>query len=33
VHPVTGEEMQWEAPPPEDMQELLSFMREYLPNA
>ena len=33
VHPVTGEEMQWEAPPPEDMQELLSFMREHLPNA
>ncbi len=33
VHPVTGEEMQWEAPLPEDMQELLSFMREHLPNA
>jgi 23S rRNA pseudouridine1911/1915/1917 synthase len=33
VHPVTGEEMQWEAPLPEDMQALLSSMRENLPNA
>ena len=32
VHPVTGEEMLWEVPPPKDMQELLSFMREHLPN-
>jgi 23S rRNA pseudouridine1911/1915/1917 synthase len=28
VHPITGEEMQWEAPLPEDMQALLACLRE-----